>query len=129
MSLSVMSRSAGARSLVSLMVVGLLGASIGCGGGAGGTSEPGPPLRVDDLMYQLLPGDARIITGKVVNLSGAPLPVVQLQVSLFDEDNIRTHGMHIVVHDIPADSFRAFREAVDPDLNVHGVRIRSFLVP
>lgn len=116
------------RSLVRLLLLGLLGllgASVGCGG----ESESGPALRVDDLAYQRLPGDARIITGKVVNLSGTHLPVVQLQVSLFDEDNIRTHGMHIVVHDIPADSFRVFREAVDPDLNVHGVRIRSFLVP
>lgn len=120
-----MSPSVISRSVVTLLLVGLLGASVGCGG----RSEPGPPLRVDDLTYRLLPGDARIITGKVVNLSGARLPVVQLQVSLFDEDNIRTHGMHIVVHDIPADSFRVFREAVDPDLNVHGVRIRSFLVP
>ena len=112
-------------SVITLLVAGLLGASVGCGD----ASEPGPALRVDDLAYQRLPGDARIITGKVVNLSGKRLPVVQLQVSLFDEDNIRTSGMHIVVHDIPADSFRVFREAVDPDLNVHGVRIRSFLVP
>ncbi|GMQ81154.1 MAG: hypothetical protein BMS9Abin05_0585 [Rhodothermia bacterium] len=86
-------------------------------------------INVQDLRYRLLPGGARIITGTVVNDGDDPVSVVQIDVSLFDEDNRRISSMFVVVQNIEARGQKNFRESVDVDLLIHGARVRSIIVP
>ena len=86
-------------------------------------------VHVQDLRYRLLPGGARIITGKLVNDGQKPVPVVQIDVSLFDGNNRRISSMLVTVLDIEARSNKSFRKVVDSDLPIHGARVRSVIVP
>ncbi|MCZ6704827.1 MAG: FxLYD domain-containing protein [Bacteroidetes bacterium] len=86
-------------------------------------------VHVQDLRYRLLPGGARIITGKLVNDGEKPVPVVQIDVSLFDGNNRRISSMFVTVLDIEARSNKSFRKVVDSDLPIHGARVRSIIVP
>ncbi len=86
-------------------------------------------VHVQDLRYRLLPGGARIITGKLVNDGEKPIPVVQIDVSLFDGNNRRISSMFVTVLDIEARSNKSFRKVVDSDLPIHGARVRSIIVP
>ena len=86
-------------------------------------------VHVQDLRYRLLPGGARIITGKLVNDGEKPVPVVQIDVSLFDGNNRRISSMFVTVLDIEARSNKSFRKVVDSDLQVNGARVRSIIVP
>jgi len=86
-------------------------------------------VSVEDVEYQLLPGGARILTGGVSNISEAQLPIVQIQISLFDEYNRRVDQMMIVVRDIEVGASVRFREAVRSDFDVRGARARSVLIP
>ena len=86
-------------------------------------------VRVDDVAYRELSGGARILTGRVTNLTDKDIPVLQLQVSLFDERNYRNGTMPVVIHDIPADSFRTFREPVRSTADIRSARVRTVLIP
>jgi len=86
-------------------------------------------VRVDDVAYRELAGGARILTGRVTNLTDTDIPVLQLQVSLFDERNYRNGTMPVVIHNIPADSFRTFREPVRSDADIRSARVRTVLIP
>lgn len=98
--------------------------------GSGCTSGPeGPRVAVHDVTYRELPGGARILTGRVENLSDRRIPVVQVQVSLFDERNFLSGSVGILVHDIPVDSSRAFREPIRHEADIRSARVRSVLVP
>ncbi len=113
-----------ARLRVAVLVVFLVTLASGC------TSEPdGPRVAVHDVTYRELAGGARILTGRVENLSDRHIPVVQVQVSLFDERNFLTGQVGILVHDIPVDSSRAFREPIRHEADIRSARVRSVLVP
>lgn len=89
----------------------------------------GDRVRIDDVAYRELAGGARVLTGKVTNLTDSDIPVLQLQVSLFDERNYRNGTMPVVIHDIPADSFRTFREPVRSKADIRSARVRTVLIP
>lgn len=86
-------------------------------------------ITVQDLRYRLLPGGARILTGTVVNGSEDAVSVIQIDVSLFDDDNRRISSMFVTVQNIEARGQKKFREAVDVDLNINGARVRGIIVP
>ena len=85
-------------------------------------------LQVEDVQYALIPGGARIITGSVHNPTEGAVSAAQLQVSLYDENNVRISSMNITVKNIPSGESIRFREPVDTDLDVRGVKVRSVLV-
>lgn len=89
---------------------------------------PETQLQVEDFQYQMLPGGARIISGKVLNNGAATISNAQLQVSLFDADNRRISSMIILVQDLEPGASKSFREPIDSDLDIRGARVRSILV-
>jgi hypothetical protein len=87
-----------------------------------------PQLQVEDFQYQMLPGGARIISGKLLNNGETTVSNAQLQVSLFDADNRRVSSMIILVQDVEPGAAKSFREPIDSDLDIRGARVRSVLV-
>ena len=75
-----------------------------------------------------MPSGARIVSGELYNPSDKVVPNAQLQLSLFDADNIFVSSMIIVVRSIPAGESVAFREAVDVSFDVQAARVKSVLV-
>lgn len=104
------------------IVFALLLSVIGC------TSPELPDLAVEDLKYQQLPSGARIVSGELLNPSDRVVPNAQLQLSLFDKDNIFVSSMFIVVKNIPPGDRVAFREPVDVKADVYAARVKSVLV-
>ncbi len=94
----------------------------------GCAKEVTPQLEVEDLKYQQLPSGARIVSGELYNPSDKLVPNAQLQLSLFDEDNIFVSTMFIVVRSIPAGERVSFREPVDVKFDVKATRVKSVLV-
>ncbi|RMF52075.1 MAG: hypothetical protein D6746_17085 [Bacteroidetes bacterium] len=112
-----------------LLLAALLPAACGGRGDAEAPEAgPEPTVHVADFTFQQLPGDVRVLTGRVVNPTDTPIAHAQLQVSLFDADNRRIGSMIIVVDDIPARGEQAFREVIDSDEDIRGARVRSILV-
>ncbi len=97
--------------------------------GCTSSGSEGPRVAVHDVTYRELPGGARILTGRVENLSDRHIPILQVQVSLFDERNFLSGQIGILIHDIPADSSRAFREPIRNKADIRSARVRSVLVP
>lgn len=85
-------------------------------------------VQVEDVKYSLLPGGARIVSGTLFNPSEAPVKGAQIQISLFDSNNIRVSSMSITVQDVPPGERKSFRQPVDTDLDIKGASVRSVLV-
>lgn len=64
-----------------------------------------------------------------MNGSEDAVSVIQIDVSLFDDDNRRISSMFVTVQNIEARGQKKFREAVDVDLNINGARVRGIIVP
>lgn len=86
-------------------------------------------VRVSGVTLEERPGGARILRGQVENHAETDLSIVQIQFSLYDGDNRRVDSMGIVVRDIPAGGQVVFREAIQSDFDIRGVRPRSVLIP
>lgn len=86
-------------------------------------------IRVTGVTLEERPGGARILRGKVENRSDEDLSIVQIQFSLYDADNRRVDSMGIVVRSIPANGEVSFREAVQSDFDIRGVKPRAVLIP
>jgi hypothetical protein len=84
-------------------------------------------VTVEDLTYQLLPSGARIVSGMVNNPTDSDVGSIQVQVSLFDKDNVRVDGLSILVRDIGANSKVSFREPVDSDFDVTAARVKGMI--
>ena len=94
-------------------------------------TSPAPNLYDDvrvDLEYNLLPGGARIVSGTFINPTQHLIKAAQIQVSLFDKNNIRVSAMSIMVKDIPAGESKAFRQPVDDDQDIRGASVKNVLV-
>lgn len=85
-------------------------------------------VQVEDVKYTLLPGGARIVTGTLFNPSEAPVKGAQIQISLFDGNNIKVSSMNITVQDVSPGERKSFRQPVDTDLDIQGAKVRSVLV-
>ncbi|NND71145.1 MAG: hypothetical protein HKN43_06170 [Rhodothermales bacterium] len=84
-------------------------------------------LSVEDLTYQLLPSGARIVSGTVYNPTESPMGSIQIQVSLFDKDNVRVDGLSILVRDLNAGSRVDFREPVNSDFDITAARVKGMI--
>lgn len=115
---------------VYLIVLGVLFFGLaGCGGGGEVDEAPAVEgVRVEDFEYSLLPGGARILSGKLYNPSDEPIRNAQIQVSLFDPNNRRVSTMQILVQDIGPGEHKPFRESLDTEMDIRGARVRSILV-
>ena len=94
------------------------------------TEQPATDVKVqvEDVKYSLMPGGARIVTGTLYNPSQDPVKGAQIQISLFDGNNIRVSSMSITVTDVPPGERKAFRQPVDVDLDIQGAKVKSVLV-
>lgn len=98
----------------------------GCSDG-GTFSQEG--IRVTGVTLEERPGGARILRGTVENRSDKDLSIVQIQFSLYDADNRRVDAMGVVVRSVPAGGQASFREAVQSDFDIRGVKPRAVLIP
>ncbi len=111
-----------------ILLISLLLFTAACGGEAAETDEdPEARVNVEDFRYVMLPGGARIVSGKLHNLTAEPIHA-QIQVALYDQDNRFVTTMSVLVRDIGPDEHKPFRQVVDADDSVQGARVRSVLV-
>lgn len=114
------------KSIQLFLLLGLLGGVTGC------STEPkveGERTEVKDLHLRYHPGGARIVTGRLVNLTEERISVAQIHITLFDGDNRAAGNLSVVVHDIPAGEGVAFREPVRVKEDIQGVRVKQVLLP
>lgn len=90
--------------------------------------EDGPPVRVRDFRLVEASGGRRQVMGTLQNTTSKAIANAQVQVSLFDTDNVRVATMNVIVSDIPASGTVQFNEPLTTEKNVQGARVRSVLV-
>lgn len=86
------------------------------------------PPEVEELQYSLLPGGARVITGKLYNPSSKNIRNAQVQIFLFDEKNRKVSDMSVTVKDVSPGERKSFRQPVDVDLDIRGAKVKRVLV-
>ena len=99
---------------------------VSCGSDASLTTDR---VKVSEVALEELPGGARILTGYLDNLSEEHISIAQVQFSLFDADNRRRDSMGVVVRDVPAGGRVFFREPIQSDFDIRGVRPKSVFLP
>lgn len=109
-----------------LLTLLLLCASVlaACGG-----RDPIGPGQVESRDVQLLRenGGTPYISGKLVNLTDATIPSVQVQVYFYDAENTRVDEMVFPVRDLEPNVEVAFREAIDSDADIQRASIAAIL--
>lgn len=85
-------------------------------------------VSVENFQYARLPGGGRIITGKLLNPTPETIRNAQIQISLFDKDNLFISNMTVTIQDLKPGSEKSFRQPVDGDDTIHGARVRGVLV-
>lgn len=108
-------------SFLILMLLGTLSLSA-CDGDA--REQSVHQLRVDDFRYVQRADGARILRGSLANPTKETLRNVQIEVSLLDADNRRVETARIAVAEVPAEKHTPFRQVIDAEDAVQGVRIR-----
>ena len=112
-----------------LLIIALLLLTAACGGNTDETvADPEEAVEVLDFRYVKLPGGARIVTGKLHNRTAEPIRNAQIQIALYDRDNLLVTTMNVLVQDVGPDEYKPFREAVDAGDNVQGARVRGVLL-
>ena len=102
---------------------------IAVGGGCGGNeSSSASQLSVEDFRYVRLSNGERQVMGTLRNAGASPVRAAQVEVSLFDADNVRIGSMDVTVQDIPANGTKQFEQPIDSDKLIDGARVRSVLV-
>ena len=94
----------------------------------GSEQEERIPLEVEDLKYSLLPGGARIVTGKLYNPREENIRNAQIQISLYDGENRKVSSMSVTIKDVSPGERKSFRQAVDVDQDIRGARVKSVIV-
>ncbi len=85
-------------------------------------------VQVEDVQYTLLPGGARIVTGTLFNPTEDPINNAQIQISLYDVNNVRVSTMSVTIQDVSPGARKSFREPINTDLDVRGASVKSVLV-
>ncbi len=106
-----------------VVILVLLLAGSGCRNG--GSSAD---LSIEDFRYVQLSGGKRQVMGTIRNPTSQRISSAQVQVSLFDNDNVRIDQMQITVKDIPAAGTKDFKATVDVEADIQGARVRGILV-
>ena len=84
-------------------------------------------VTVSDVRLVELESGARVVSGVIHNRNASEMAGLQIQISLFDADNRRVDTMPVLIQDLKAGERRRFREEVDSDHDIRGVRPRSLL--
>jgi len=102
----------------------------GCGGSASSesASTDGQPVQVADFRLVETQGGERQVMGTLKNTTSKAIGGAQIEVSLFDADNVRIETMSVTVRDIPASGEVPFKKPLTTEAAVHGARVRSVLV-
>lgn len=95
----------------------------------GGDDTPDEqPVRVEEFRLVETSNGDRQVRGTLQNTTSKDIPNAQVQVSLFDADNVQIEEMNVTVQDIPASGEVEFKEFLDTDADVQGARVKSVLV-
>lgn len=116
--------------LVSGLILG------GCGGGSpssdaastDSTATDGQPVQVVDFRLVETKNGQRQVMGTLKNTTSKAIGGAQIEVSLFDADNVRIETMSVTVRDIPASGEMPFKKPLTTEATVQGARVRSVLV-
>ena len=103
----------------------------GCGGSASSdapASQDGQPVQVVDFRLVETEGGQRQVMGTLKNTTSKAIGGAQIEVSLFDADNVRIETMSVTVRDIPASGEMPFKKPLTTEAAVQGARVRSVLV-
>ena len=76
----------------------------------------------------MLPGGARIVSGKLHNRTAEPIRNAQIQIALYDQDNCLVTTMSVLVHDIGPGEHKPFRQVVDAADTTQVARVRGVFV-
>lgn len=106
-----------------ILTVILLLLGSGCRNGGGSSN-----LSVEDFRYVQLPSGERQVMGTVHNPRDRQIASAQVQVSLYDENNVRIDQMQVIVQNIPASGTKSFKATVDVEADIQGARVRGILV-
>ena len=85
-------------------------------------------VQIENVQYTLLPGGARIVTGTLFNPTEDPINNAQIQISLYDVNNVRVSTMSVTIQDVSPGARKSFREPINTDLDVRGASVKSVLV-
>lgn len=117
------------RSLVLALMVSLaMGACHNTPSSDGAASNEGQSVHVSDFRLVKTSGGQRQVMGTLHNDTGQSIGTVQVEVSLFDANNVRIETMSVTVSDIPANGDRPFKKPLPTDATVQGARVRSVLL-
>jgi ABC-type glycerol-3-phosphate transport system substrate-binding protein len=108
----------------------------GCGGGspssdaasADSTAADGQPVQVVNFRLVETENGQRQVMGTLKNTTSKAIGGAQIEVSLFDADNVRIETMSVTVRDIPASGEVPFKKPLTTEATVQGARVRSVLV-
>lgn len=96
--------------------------------GACGGEEDARDVHVRDFRLVEAPSGDRQVMGTLHNAGSKDIENAQVQVTLFDGDNVRIETMNVPVSDIPASGEVEFKQALDTEADVEGARVQSVLV-
>ena len=94
-----------------------------------GTTDEALRVRVSNIAYQKMYGDARILTGDIENLSDERISVAQIDVSLYDPGNRKVESLMILVRDIESGATVSFREPVRSKFDIRSAKARAVFLP
>lgn len=86
------------------------------------------PVRIEDFRLVEGPNGERQVMGTLQNTTAEAIENAQVQISLYDANNVRIDSMSVNVSDIPAEGETEFRQSLDTDAEVAGARVQSVLV-
>lgn len=115
-----------ALSILTLAFALILGA---CGGGSSsGNSAAQDEVQVNDFRLVEAPNGERQVMGTLRNMTSEDIENAQVQVALFDADNVQIEEMNVPVKNIPAEGEVEFKHPLDTDADVAGAQVSSVLV-
>jgi len=106
-----------------LLAVGLLSVG-GCGSGAGGSD-----LQVVEPRLVQTQNGTRSFTGTLVNGGSAAVPVVQIEIALYDDEGSPVETIQIEVDDVPAGDSLDFKSQIDSDRAFTQAQVQRVLAP
>ncbi len=86
------------------------------------------PVQIEGFRLVETANGDRQVMGTLQNRTAEAIENAQVQISLYDANNVRIDSMSVTVRDIPAEGEAEFKQSLDTDKPVAGARVRSVLV-
>lgn len=108
--------------VIATVFVGLLGA---CG------DDPSARADAEVIQPELLqtPSGERLFRGTLVNRSGSPMGIAEIEVALYDDEGSRIETMRIQVQGISPNDSTAFSQTIDSDRPIQQAQVQEILIP